>query len=75
MERIGAREIGGIIVDIVYGFLGSGKTTFITRILKEWSGDAERLYLSYPQSWKTMKYVLHRYRHELRAKSLRALAA
>jgi G3E family GTPase len=38
MERIGVREIGGMIVDIVYGFLGSGKTTFITRILKEWSG-------------------------------------
>lgn len=39
MERIGAREIGGMIVDIVYGFLGSGKTTFITRILEEWGAD------------------------------------
>lgn len=25
-----------MIVDIVYGFLGAGKTTFITRILREW---------------------------------------
>ncbi len=27
-----------MVVDIVYGFLGSGKTTFITRILNEWGG-------------------------------------
>ncbi len=27
-----------MIVDIVYGFLGSGKTTFITRVLREWGG-------------------------------------
>ena len=27
-----------MIVDVIYGFLGSGKTTFISRILKEWSG-------------------------------------
>jgi G3E family GTPase len=39
MERIGASEIEGMLVDIVYGFLGSGKTTFITRILKEWGAD------------------------------------
>jgi G3E family GTPase len=25
-----------MIVDIVFGFLGAGKTTFITRVLKEW---------------------------------------
>ncbi|GAB4268597.1 MAG: GTP-binding protein [Deferrisomatales bacterium] len=31
-----------MIVDIVYGFLGSGKTTFITRILNEW-GRQERI--------------------------------
>lgn len=31
-----------MIVDIVYGFLGSGKTTFITRVLKEW-GDKEKI--------------------------------
>lgn len=31
-----------MVVDIVYGFLGSGKTTFITRVLKEWGG-AERI--------------------------------
>ena len=31
-----------MIVDIVYGFLGSGKTTFITRILREW-GERERI--------------------------------
>jgi G3E family GTPase len=28
-----------MIVDIVFGFLGSGKTTFITRILEEWGAD------------------------------------
>lgn len=28
-----------MIVDIVFGFLGSGKTTFITRILEEWGRD------------------------------------
>ena len=28
-----------MIVDIVYGFLGSGKTTFITRVLEEWGGE------------------------------------
>jgi len=28
-----------MIVDIVFGFLGSGKTTFITRILGEWGRD------------------------------------
>jgi hypothetical protein len=67
MERIGATEIEGMLVDIVYGFLGSGKTTFITRILEEWGADAERLYLPYPQSWNTMQYVLHSCRHELRA--------
>lgn len=27
-----------MIVDIVFGFLGSGKTTFITRVLNEWGG-------------------------------------
>jgi len=27
-----------MIVDIVYGFLGSGKTTFIARVLGEWGG-------------------------------------
>ena len=27
-----------MIVDIVYGFLGSGKTTFITKVLEEWGG-------------------------------------
>lgn len=31
-----------MIVDIVFGFLGSGKTTFISRILKEW-GDKEKI--------------------------------
>lgn len=28
-----------MIVDIVYGFLGSGKTTFITKILERWGSD------------------------------------
>ncbi len=27
-----------MIVDIVFGFLGSGKTTFISRVLREWGG-------------------------------------
>ena len=27
-----------MIVDIIFGFLGAGKTTFITRVLKEWGG-------------------------------------
>ncbi len=31
-----------MIVDIIFGFLGSGKTTFITRVLKEW-GDREKI--------------------------------
>ena len=31
-----------MIVDVIYGFLGSGKTTFISRILKEW-GDKEKI--------------------------------
>jgi len=31
-----------MIVDIVFGFLGSGKTTFITRVIKEW-GDREKI--------------------------------
>jgi G3E family GTPase len=31
-----------MIVDIVFGFLGSGKTTFITKILNEW-GDKEKI--------------------------------
>lgn len=30
-----------MIVDIVFGFLGSGKTTFITRVLNEW-GSSEK---------------------------------
>jgi G3E family GTPase len=30
-----------MIVDIVFGFLGSGKTTFISQVLKEW-GSAEK---------------------------------
>ena len=29
-------------IDVIYGFLGSGKTTFITRILREW-GAAEKI--------------------------------
>jgi len=31
-----------VIVDTIYGFLGSGKTTFITHILREW-GKEERI--------------------------------
>lgn len=27
-----------MIVDVVFGFLGAGKTTFITRVLQEWGG-------------------------------------
>jgi G3E family GTPase len=36
----GKRE--GMTVDVVFGFLGSGKTTFITRVLREW-GDREKI--------------------------------
>ena len=28
-----------MVVDLVYGFLGSGKTTFITRVLNQWGAD------------------------------------
>ena len=28
-----------MIIDVIFGFLGSGKTTFITRILREWDSD------------------------------------
>jgi len=31
-----------MIVDVIFGFLGSGKTTFITRILREW-GSSEKI--------------------------------
>jgi G3E family GTPase len=31
-----------MVVDIIYGFLGSGKTTFISRVLAEW-GDKEKI--------------------------------
>jgi G3E family GTPase len=31
-----------MIVDVVFGFLGSGKTTFISRILRDW-GTAEKI--------------------------------
>jgi G3E family GTPase len=31
-----------MIVDIIFGFLGAGKTTFITRVLQEW-GDREKI--------------------------------
>ena len=31
-----------MIVDVIYGFLGSGKTTFISRILQEW-GSKEKI--------------------------------
>jgi G3E family GTPase len=31
-----------MIVDVIFGFLGSGKTTFITRVIKEW-GDKEKI--------------------------------
>jgi G3E family GTPase len=33
---------GRMIVDVIYGFLGSGKTTFIIRVLQEW-GDKEKI--------------------------------
>lgn len=28
-----------MIIDVIFGFLGSGKTTFISRILREWESD------------------------------------
>ena len=31
-----------MVVDIIFGFLGSGKTTFITRVLEQW-GDREKI--------------------------------
>lgn len=34
-----------MIVDIVYGFLGSGKTTFITKILERWGSDEKTVVL------------------------------
>ncbi len=34
-----------MIVDIVYGFLGAGKTTFITRVLKEWGSKEKTVVL------------------------------
>jgi G3E family GTPase len=34
--------MAGMIVDVIYGFLGSGKTTFISRILQEW-GSKEKI--------------------------------
>jgi len=34
-----------MIVDIVYGFLGSGKTTFITKILERWGADQKTVVL------------------------------
>ncbi|MBT3367605.1 MAG: GTP-binding protein [Nitrospina sp.] len=34
-----------MIVDIVYGFLGSGKTTFITKVLERWGGDKKTVVL------------------------------
>ena len=34
-----------MIVDIVYGFLGSGKTTFITRILERWGSNEKTVVL------------------------------
>jgi G3E family GTPase len=36
------RKIKGMIVDIVFGFLGSGKTTFIIRALEKW-GTEEKI--------------------------------
>jgi G3E family GTPase len=33
------RKIKGMIVDIVFGFLGSGKTTFIIRALEQWGAE------------------------------------
>ncbi len=32
-------SVSKMIVDVIFGFLGSGKTTFITRILREWDSD------------------------------------
>ncbi|UCF92230.1 MAG: GTP-binding protein, partial [Desulfobacterales bacterium] len=34
-----------MIVDIVFGFLGSGKTTFITRVLQEWGSNEKTVVL------------------------------
>ncbi|MCU0600268.1 MAG: GTP-binding protein [Desulfobacterales bacterium] len=34
-----------MIVDIVFGFLGAGKTTFITRVLKEWGSKEKTVVL------------------------------
>ena len=34
-----------MIVDIVYGFLGAGKTTFISRVLKEWGSKEKTVVL------------------------------
>jgi G3E family GTPase len=34
-----------MIVDIVFGFLGAGKTTFITRVLKEWGVEEKTVVL------------------------------
>ncbi|OQY48777.1 MAG: hypothetical protein B6240_04330 [Desulfobacteraceae bacterium 4572_87] len=34
-----------MVVDIVYGFLGSGKTTFITKILERWGSDERTVVL------------------------------
>lgn len=34
-----------MLVDIVYGFLGSGKTTFITRVLERWGADQKTVVL------------------------------
>jgi G3E family GTPase len=34
-----------MIVDIVFGFLGSGKTTFITRVLQEWGSHEKTVVL------------------------------
>lgn len=35
----------GMIVDIVYGFLGSGKTTFITKVLERWGAHQKTVVL------------------------------
>lgn len=37
MEWITDQWVKRMIVDIVFGFLGAGKTTFITRILNDWA--------------------------------------
>ncbi len=34
-----------MIVDIVFGFLGAGKTTFITRVLREWEANEKTVVL------------------------------